>query len=357
MNQNLIEILVCPNCEGNLNLEIDEKKDEYIMKGKFICVRCGNDYFIYDDIPYFKPLTSHKGIRNQQITYSAWWDRFQDDSVIVDSENANYLFNSIRIPAKDFEDKLILDAGCGSGRFSYAISFYKPKLLIAFDISTGLLHARKAITKRNPSAQVAFVQGDITRPPFKKNVIEIVVSWGVIHHTPDTRKTFSVLSNLLKPKGRLGIFVYQFNPIYNYQKRWLIFVAFLRAYLIINPLRWVSSRLPVFMVKLIFQPIYFLEKMLGFSIVGCHKKGPENKPFIKRIYFAKVIDRFKTRYATEHQLQEIVTWFKEEGFDNLRIGYTPPISISGKKGSSQNHISIELYKEPDIDNSASKYLQ
>ena len=39
------------------------------------------------------------------------------------------------------------------------------------------------------------------------------------------------------------------------------------------------------------------------GIVGCHGSGKEK--FNKKDYFRRVIDRFKTRYATEHSIEEV----------------------------------------------------
>ncbi len=43
MNKNLLEILVCPKCKGNLTLS--EKEDQ------LTCIACARDYPIQNDMP------------------------------------------------------------------------------------------------------------------------------------------------------------------------------------------------------------------------------------------------------------------------------------------------------------------
>ena len=90
--------------------------------------------------------------------------------------------------------------------------------------------AKETILNNNTNADIVFVQGDVTNPPFKKEAFDIAYSWGVMHHTPNTRNTFKTLSNLVKDKGIFGIYVYVFNPVYNYDQHILGLLAYLRSY-------------------------------------------------------------------------------------------------------------------------------
>ncbi|MDP8011407.1 MAG: Trm112 family protein [Thermoplasmata archaeon] len=54
MKLETLEILRCPVCKGELNLEIIEKRDE-IIKGTLTCIKCGRIYGIEDGIPMLLP--------------------------------------------------------------------------------------------------------------------------------------------------------------------------------------------------------------------------------------------------------------------------------------------------------------
>ena len=344
MDKNLIDLLCCPKSGSDLDLVIEEGDLNHIKKGKFLSIQSGMQYEIIDDIPYFSSDIDHQGIKNQFETYSHWFEEMHDEASIIDPNHAIALSNSLNIDKSEFKDKVILDAGCGNGRLSYVVSEYEPKLLVSFDISKGLFKAKETILKHNQESNIAFVQGDVTNPPFKKASFDIAYSWGVTHHTPDTRKTFKTLSDLVKDSGIFGVYVYVFNPSYKYDKQVLGLLAYLRSFLLIRPFRFICSRLPVSLVKLIFQPIYYLEKLIGFGVFGNH--GYPSDPFNKDRYFRVVVDRFKTRYASEHKEEEIFNWFFEHGYNDLRVG-KPMVSVSGEKKGSDKKRNVSFYSQRD----------
>jgi hypothetical protein len=55
---------------------------------------------------------------------------------------------------------------------------------------------------------VALVRGDLLRPPFAAVAFDHIYSLGVLDHTPDPRGAFLALTKLLKPGGRITVWVY-----------------------------------------------------------------------------------------------------------------------------------------------------
>jgi len=55
MKHELMEILCCPMCKGNLDLTIDEEDDNEIIKGSLFCEKCNEYYPIEDGIPNMLP--------------------------------------------------------------------------------------------------------------------------------------------------------------------------------------------------------------------------------------------------------------------------------------------------------------
>lgn len=55
MRRNLMEILVCPVCKGELTLTIKEEKGDEIITGSLYCVKCKDTYPIDDYIPNLLP--------------------------------------------------------------------------------------------------------------------------------------------------------------------------------------------------------------------------------------------------------------------------------------------------------------
>ncbi|NOR60418.1 MAG: Trm112 family protein [Methanosarcinales archaeon] len=55
MKHELMEILCCPMCKGDLVLTVDEEKDKEIIKGSLFCGKCDEHYPIEDGIPNMLP--------------------------------------------------------------------------------------------------------------------------------------------------------------------------------------------------------------------------------------------------------------------------------------------------------------
>lgn len=103
---------------------------------------------------------------------------------------------------------LVLDAGCGSG-FSGKLLFrelFKNIRYVGADISTAVDIAAQDIAPLAP--QSFFVQSDLMKLPFGGGAFDIVVSEGVLHHTPSTRAALLELARLVKPGGILAFYVY-----------------------------------------------------------------------------------------------------------------------------------------------------
>lgn len=60
------------------------------------------------------------------------------------------------------------------------------------------------------------VVGDSENLPFPDNQFEIIYSWGVIHHTPDTPKAFREIVRVCKPGGTCKIMVYHRHSVLTY---------------------------------------------------------------------------------------------------------------------------------------------
>ena len=55
MKKELMQILACPVCKGDLELKVDEKKGEEIIAGSLYCSKCKYSYPIVDAIPNLLP--------------------------------------------------------------------------------------------------------------------------------------------------------------------------------------------------------------------------------------------------------------------------------------------------------------
>jgi uncharacterized protein YbaR (Trm112 family) len=55
MRKDLMDILACPVCKGNLELTVDKESDEEVIEGSLFCAKCDERYPIEDSIPNLLP--------------------------------------------------------------------------------------------------------------------------------------------------------------------------------------------------------------------------------------------------------------------------------------------------------------
>ena len=55
MKRELMDILACPVCKGELKLTVTEETKKEIVSGSLLCSRCNHTYPIEDSIPNLLP--------------------------------------------------------------------------------------------------------------------------------------------------------------------------------------------------------------------------------------------------------------------------------------------------------------
>jgi len=55
MKKEMIDILCCPSCKGDLTLKVTEEKGNEIIRGSLLCSSCNVTYDIADGIPNLLP--------------------------------------------------------------------------------------------------------------------------------------------------------------------------------------------------------------------------------------------------------------------------------------------------------------
>ena len=55
MKKELMEILACPLCKGDLELFVEKEEDDEIITGRLFCKKCDENYPIEDTIPNLLP--------------------------------------------------------------------------------------------------------------------------------------------------------------------------------------------------------------------------------------------------------------------------------------------------------------
>jgi SAM-dependent methyltransferase len=106
------------------------------------------------------------------------------------------------LTAEDFRGKRVLDAGCGGGHMLGYIRDLVAEA-VGVDLNTAALVRRRF----RGLPRIRVYDGDIATFAAEDG-FDIVYSIGVVHHTQDPEKTVCNLARLVKPGGKLVLWVY-----------------------------------------------------------------------------------------------------------------------------------------------------
>jgi SAM-dependent methyltransferase len=187
----LAEILRCPSCRGPLSASEEA----------LTCPACAADYPIVDSIPRFV------GAENYASNFGFQWNHFSatqlDSSTGVPISRERFL-RQTGWDENALRGKLVLDAGCGAGRFA-EVALSLGAEVVAIDYSSAVDAARRNL---QPHPRLQLAQADIYRLPFAPGTFDFVYSLGVLQHTPDVKRATQAVIGMVKPGGGVTVDLY-----------------------------------------------------------------------------------------------------------------------------------------------------
>ncbi|MBV9742978.1 MAG: methyltransferase domain-containing protein [Acidobacteriia bacterium] len=107
-----------------------------------------------------------------------------------------------------FHGKRCLDAGCGGGRYSLAMSQMGAASVMGVDVSESGLEDARRRGQRLGFSNVTFQQASVLDLPFSDADFDFVCCSGVLHHTSAVERGFREIYRVLKPGGSVYILLY-----------------------------------------------------------------------------------------------------------------------------------------------------
>ena len=203
MKEKLLELLACPSCGGDILLAYASRyEDREIIEAVLTCRKCEREYKVERGVPRFASLDKIEQDKAETAENFGWqWTHFTQE----DKKYADQFLGWIQpVKPEFFAGKMILEGGCGKGRHTSLAASWGAKEIVGIDLSAAVETAFQA-TRDLPNAHV--VQADIYKLPFKK-VFDYAFSVGVLHHTPDPKKSFVSLASKVKKGGALSAWIY-----------------------------------------------------------------------------------------------------------------------------------------------------
>ena len=201
MRERALAFLVCPRCRGSLALTTTAVEGDQITTGQLRCATCAAGFQIAGGVPRFAPGALAESARRTVDRFGEQWNEFN----FLSAEYERQFLAWIAPNTWDaFRDRVVLDAGCGKGRHAMLVARVARDVL-AVDLSSAV-DAAYANLRALPNVHV--IQADLFQLPIAAGIVDVVFSIGVVHHTPDPRGAFMRLAGVLKPGGRLIVWVY-----------------------------------------------------------------------------------------------------------------------------------------------------
>lgn len=323
MKQRLLELLVCPDCKRAFSVSNVTLRSGEIEEGT-LNSECGSSYPILRGIPRLLPDAAtynslaennrktagkesrfRSNLERTRKSFGFQWTMFRK----IDESDMGVFLAKTLWSRDSFRGKLILDAGCGFGRYTYFSAKFGAEV-VGVDLSAAIDSAR---LNTHGLSNVHLIQGDLLNLPFPDGCFDKAYSIGVLHHTPDPAATFRSVAASLRPGGEFAIWVYDRADVVRETIN-----TFLRA---------VAKRLPhpalwkICGLAARLSYIRQTQRLRNYVIIGGSRVGN--------------FDWYSPEF--QHHLTEadVYSWFKTNGFCKMHL-ISPPVrgfgSSFGAKG-------------------------
>jgi len=304
-----LDLVACPRCGAHLQSSGSAEGAPELEDGELRCEN-GHTFPVLGGIPRF--VDSQLYVENFGFEWNVH-ARTQLDAGSSDESERTFRAKTGFTP-EDLHGRLILDVGCGMGRFSDVVSRWGGHV-VAIDLSRAVEAAQRNIGRRE---NVNIAQADIFDLPFPDETFDFIFSIGVLHHTPSTRAAFDRLPRLLRKDGRIAIWVYT-----SYSATQWRFSDLYRRF---------TPRIPKRILHALCYaavPLYFVYKIpiagLFFRWILPVSNHPRSEWRVLDTF-----DWYSPKYQWKHSYEEVFPWFEENGLTSIRV-LKVPVALQGTK--------------------------
>jgi ubiquinone/menaquinone biosynthesis C-methylase UbiE/uncharacterized protein YbaR (Trm112 family) len=346
MKSSLVDYLICPKCKKSFSLKISKTVNSEIESG-FLKCQNNHKFQIKKGIPRFV-IDKEKDFVKTEDAFSAKWKNHHDNHQAKEWTSFQQKWFLDRFGWKTLTNfknflkskKIILEAGTGVGNTAKLLSSNSSSTVFAIDASKSIEFAHK---KYGKSKNIHFLQADLRNLPFKKQLFDFILSDQVLHHTDNTKTSFTYLTKFLKKNSFISIYVYNKKaPIREFAddfirkttvnmsvKECIEFskdMSILGKNLLkINKKISIPKDIPLLGIK---KGTYDIQRFIYWHFLKCFWDPSNNLERSIGVNF----DWYYPKFAFRHTPEEVKKWFKDT---NVKITYFKEIesgiSVVGKK--------------------------
>lgn len=329
MQLQLLDWLACPACgDGSFTLDVvaaerrpvfhghrepgedlpglDAAGVTVVRTGTLRCLDCDARFPVTDGIPRLLPPGGEAGPPTGH--------RLTEFAGAVPEHEENFLDLMQPVGAEEFVGKLVLDAGCGFGRHAWYAARYGAEV-VALDSSAEAVES--AARNLRDCFRAHVVQGDVLRPPLRKQAFDIVYCLGVLHHVDDAAVAFRALDELVRPTGRLSVWVY--GPRQGLTR---IATGALRgatAEMRPEQLHRFAQGLAAVLRVVSHTPHRFLGRLPILSDVVTHLPVHDHSRWPFDVVVADIYDRLRVPVTGYFPGEQIERWFVDAGYADIAV--------------------------------------
>lgn len=272
--------LICPECEAELRTS----------DGVVACGACERSFPVVEGVPRFVA-------QEHLASFGLQWNRYE---VAHDDEDRATFQAKTGFLLSELAGQRVLDAGCGGGRYC-KVAAEAGALVTGADHSSAV---EKASQLCGDLESVRLVQADLKRLPFEPESFDLVFSIGVMHHDADTRAVFDAVSKMVRPGGRMAVWLYRRNT-------WPqeVLNSFLRR----RTTRWAPEKLePWCRFGAFWGGIPLLKQTLSKVVNFSTHPVWENR-------VCDNFDWYAPEFQHHHSTEELTAWFEAAGFEEVTV--------------------------------------
>lgn len=307
MRKALLEYLCCPRCREELT---SEDSSDVLLAGFLFCSSCDTQYEIINGVPQLLVEATEEVSHSVAESFAIQWQEYSEKRPMYRQQFLDWLNP---VTAEFFEDKLVLDVGCGKGRHLLESASFGARLVVGVDLGFGSTQVAEEASREFSNTSV--VRADIYNLPFRDGVFDYAYAVGVLHHLPDPRLGFKSMVNSVRPGGHVSAWVYGLE-----NNEWIV------KY--VNPFRiHIASRLPEGALRVLSAAAALILKFVG---VGVYKPLEKLLPSVSLFYreYITYISSFPLReietIVYDHLHPEIAFYLSQAEFGAWFDGFVEP---------------------------------